>query len=65
MISMIFNKIKLRFQPESGNTWAEYDNGRKVFSFQLVSQNGQNVILRKTDGSILSFDNNRVTIRQG
>ncbi len=48
------------FRPLSGNTWGEFENGRHVFSFELVSKNGDEVVLRKTDGSVLSFNSSRV-----
>lgn len=53
------------FQPISGDIWGEFDNGEQVFSFSLVSQNGDKVTLRKSDGSILDLDSEKVVIKYG
>lgn len=53
------------FKPLSGDNWGEFVNGKQVFSFTLISKNGENVRLRKTDGSILDFDSKKVYIKSG
>ena len=53
------------FKSLGGGSWGEFANGRQVFSFSEVSRNGDQLVLRKTDGSLLRFDSSKVTIQYG
>ena len=53
------------FKRLNSSDWAEYHNGRHVFSFKFVRSQGDEVILRKTDGSYLKFNSRELLMGWG
>jgi hypothetical protein len=53
------------FKNLSGDNWGEFVNDKQVFSFTLISKDGPKVTLKKSDGSILDFDSEKVFIKYG
>lgn len=50
------------FKHLSGDDWGEFVDDKQVFRFTFISKDGPKLTLKKTDGSILNFDSDKVYI---
>ena len=53
------------FKKLNGKDWGEFAYGRQVFSFKFVKNDGDDVVLVKTDGSYLKLTSSQLLMGWG